>query len=786
MIKNYIKTAWRNLLRSKGFAFTNMLGLTIGITCTIFILLWVRDELNYDKFQANYDNTYVVIANRDFNNRIFTDYNMVLPLASALEKTSPQIKYAAVTTQGYDLTMRYGDGLLQKNGMTVSDHFFNMFSWKFLQGNVATAIQDPSAIVLTESAAKAIFGKQNPINQSLRIVEENRDVKVTAIVADPPGNSSFQFDFIRPFNYSDEYTKRMMDNWSGSSWRVYVQTVPGTDIKQLDKTINTLKKARDPGDQISTYFSFPMSRWRLYSEFKDGKNVGGMIEYVRLFSIIAVIILLIACVNFMNLSTARSEKRSKEVGIRKTLGGGKMQLVLQFFSESTILVLFAFLLSIGFVFLLLPAFNTLVAKELSLELNQPYFWLGSLAIILFTGLVAGSYPALYLSAFNPVKVLKGIFLPGKAAALPRHMLVVGQFVISILLISATIIVYQQIQYVKNRDRGYKAANLLMVTGTEDTEKNFRVIKDELLGSRLIASVTRSSSPITQVWWKSGAPDWNGKPAGLNLIVSGIRTDVDFSKTMGINLLQGHDFLGMPADSASVLLNRAAVEAMGLKNPIGMEMRFGDEKYNVIGVTENVVMESPYQPVDPMLTFYNPAATGVISLRFRDGVAPQNALPMVEKVFKKYNPSFPFTYQFADEEFGRKFINEELISKITNIFAGLAIFVCCIGLAGLASFTVEKRFREIGIRKVLGASIRQVLFLISKQFLTLVLISFSLAVPITWWLMYHWLAKYSFRISISIWTFAAVGCSVLLLALLVVCLNALRAATTNPIRSLRTE
>ncbi|MDM8176394.1 hypothetical protein QT327_18950 [Olivibacter sp. 47] len=284
----------------------------------------------------------------------------------------------------------------------------------------------------------------------------------------------------------------------------------------------------------------------------------------------------------------------------------------------------------------------------------------------------------------------------------------------------------------------------------------------------------------------GRPDWNGKPANLNLVVSGIRTDVDFAKTMGINLLQGHDFLGMPADSASVLLNRAAVEAMGLKDPIGMEMRFGDEKYNVIGVTENVVMESPYQPVDPMLTFYNPTATGVISLRLRDGISPQKALPFIETVFKKYNPAFPFTYQFADEEFGRKFINEELISKITNIFAGLAIFICCIGLAGLASFTVEKRFREIGIRKVLGATIKQVLFLISKQFLKLVTISFCLAVPITWWLMHQWLEKYSYRINISAWTFVAVGCLVFLLALVVVCLNALRAAITNPINSLRTE
>lgn len=785
MISNYIKTAWRSLLRSKGFALTNILGLTIGMTCALFYLLWARDEVNYDKFQVNYDQTYVVIANRDFNNRVFTDYNMVLPLAAALEKASPQVKNAVVTTQDYDITMRSNDILFQKNGMTVSEHFFDMFSWKFIQGSAATAIRDPSSIVLTESTAKAIFGKKDPINQTIRIVEENRALKVTGIVADPPGNSSLRFDFVRPFNYSEEDTRRMMDNWSSSSWRVYVQTIPGADIRQVDKTINAVKKQHDPNDKISTYFTFPMSRWRLHGEFKDGKNVGGMIEYVRLFAVIAVIILLIACVNFMNLSTARSEQRSKEVGIRKALGSGRIQLIFQFFSESTILVCFAFLLSIMLVLLLLPSFNTLVNKELTFDIGQPYLWLGALVIILFTGIIAGSYPALYLSAFNPVKVMKGV-LSGRSTVLPRHVLVVGQFVISILLISATIIVYQQIQYVKNRDMGYKPDNLLMIPGTDDTEKNFNIIKDELIRSRLVQAVTRSSSPITQVWWKSGAPDWNGKPADMSLIISGIRTDVDFTKTMGIKLLEGHDFVGLPADSSSVLLNRAAVEAMGLKNPIGMEMRFGDEKYNVIGITENIIMESPYQPVDPMLTFYNPRATGIISLRLGEGILPQKALPFIESVFKKYNPAYPFSYQFADDEFGRKFLGEELISKITNIFAGLAIFICCIGLAGLASFTVEKRFREIGIRKVLGATVNQVLLMISAQFLRLVAISFILAVPLTWWLMQNWLEKYSYRVDISAWTFFAVGVLVLLLALLVVCLNALRAATTNPIKSLRTE
>lgn len=785
MLKTYLKIAWRNLFRNKGFAFTNLLGLTIGIVCTIFILLWIQDELTYDKFHSNYNNIHVVIANRDFKNRVFTDYNMVLPLASTIQGKSPQIKNAVVTTQNYDEILSVGDAKLKKTGYTVSEHFFEMFSWKFVKGNAATAIKDPYSVVITESAAKAFFGNADPINKTIRI-DNSQDVKVTAIVADPPGNSSFQFDFIRPFNYADEDTKRRMGNWSNSSWRVYLQTVPGANMKQVDKLVNRIKKEHDAHDQISTYFTFPMNRWRLHSEFTDGKNTGGMIEYVRLFTIVAIIILLIACVNFMNLSTARSEKRSKEVGIRKTLGSDKTQLTLQFFSESMILVLIAFILSIIAVYALLPSFNLLVGKQLSISLSRPAFWLGSLTIIVFTGLVAGSYPALYLSSFNPVKVLKGTYLEGKKAALPRHILVVGQFVISILLISATIIVYQQIQHIKNRSIGYEANNLIMIPGTTDTEKNFAVIKQELLNSGMISSVTRTSSPITQVWWKSGAPDWIGKPTDLTLIISGIRTDIDFTKTMGIKMVSGNDFTGMPSDSSSILLNRAAVEAMNLTKPIGMEMRFGEEKYNVIGVTENIVMESPYQPVDPMLVFYNPNATGIISLRIKKDAALQKTMSFIETLFKKYNPAYPFEYQFVDEEFGRKFITEELISKLTNIFAGLAIFICCIGLAGLASFTIEKRIREIGIRKVLGATVQQVLALISKDFLKLVLIAFLIAVPLAWWGMHNWLKQYTYHIDISIWLFVGVGIIVLLLALTVVTLNTIRAAVVNPVKSLRAE
>jgi len=785
MIKNYFKIAWRNLFRNKGFAFTNLLGLTIGMTCTMFILLWVQDELSYDKFHKNYNNIYEVMANRNFNNQVGTDNVMVFPLASSLANAYPQIKNAVVTSGQEPHVLSNGDTKLKKKGYTVSDRFFDLFSWEFIRGKAASAINDPASIVLTASAAKALFGDADPVNKIVRM-DDNVNFKVTSVVKDAPGSSSLQFDFIIPYNYSDEGVKRNMNEWTNSSWNVYLQTTPGTDIGLLNKNINTLIKQHSPENNTSTYFAFPMNKWHLYSDFKDGKNTGGMIEYVRLFSIIGIIILLIACVNFMNFSTARSEKRAKEVGIRKTLGSAKNQLILQFFLESMILVLIAFVFSLICVYILLPAFNTLTNKSLFFPVTQLSFWSAALAIVVFTGFVAGSYPSLYLSSFNPVKVLKGTFRAGKKTVMPRHVLVVAQFVISILLISATIIIYQQIQYVKSRDMGYNSDNLIMIPTTASTQKNFTIIKEELLKTGMISAVTRTSSPITEVWWKTPGPDWEGKPANSNMIFSGMSAEADFTKTMGIKLLAGKDFSGMPSDSSVMLLNKAAVEAMGLKNPIGMQMTYNQKTYTITGITSNVVMESPYKPVDPMMIINYPDYSNSIALRLNSNIQPQKALNYIETIFKKYNPASPFEYQFADQEFGKKFIAEELINRITNLFAGLAIFICCIGLAGLASFTIEKRIREIGIRKVLGASVQQVLTLISTEFLKLVLIAFVITVPATWWIMNNWLQNYTYHTDISIWLFISVGALVLLLTLIVVSLNTFRAAVANPVKSLRTE
>ena len=786
MLKNYFKIAWRNLFRHKGFATTNLLGLAIGMTCSILIFLWVHDELSFDKFHQNYNSTYQIIANRDFKNQVFTDRNMVFPLGPALEKGYPQIKTAVeMTNNSQERVLEYGNTRLKKQGYTVSGHFFDLFTWKFIKGNPASAITDPSSIVLTESAAKAYFGNDDAINKVMKI-DNNKSVKVSAIVADPPGNSTFSFDFIQPFNYSDTVLKAQMNEWYNSSWNVFIQASPGASQASIEKIINDLKREHASHDKISTYFIFPMSKWRLYNDFKDGRNIGGMIEYVRLFTAIAIIILLIACINFMNLSTARSEKRAKEVGIRKTLGSDKQQLMWQFLFESIILTLISFVIALAAVFLLLPAFNLLVGKHLVLRLSDPVFWTGLLIIIVFTGFVAGSYPAFYLSSFNPVKVLKGTFIAGKKAILPRRVLVVSQFVISILLISATIIVYRQLEFIKNRELGYNPDNLISLPATDDLNKKFSALKNDLLSTGLFDATTRTMSPITEIWWRSPSPDWEGKPAGMNIIFSGQVADVDYVRTMGVKMLDGHSFTGTPADSGNMMLNKAAVEAMHLAHPVGALLRYGPRKYTVIGVTDNVVMETPYKPVDPQMIYYQPDNLNVISVRLKKGVSPQDGLAAMRTLVRKYDPAAFFDYHFVNQEFEKKFLSEELISKITNIFAGLAIFICCLGLAGLASFTMERRVREFGIRKVLGASVTQLLGLISQEFLRLVLIAFLIAVPLTWWAMSSWLEKYTFRVTISPWTFVTVGLLLLALTLFVVGLNTIRSAMRNPVKSLRSE
>jgi putative ABC transport system permease protein len=741
MFKSYLKIAWRNIWRNKAFSITNLSGLTIGMTCTMLILLWVQDELNWDKFHPDHQNIYQLMVNRDFNGEVNTDKSVPFPLAEELKRNFPQVKNATTDNYGSD-------------------------------------------IILTASTARSLFGDADPLGKVVRI-DNHSDYTVSAVVEDVPSNSSIQFNALLPFNPSSDFVKQASTDWVNCFSQTFIKLQPGTDVTALNKQISVLANSRGEKKNF-VYFLHPMDKWRLYSDFKHGVNTGGMISYVKLFTVIAIIILLIACVNFMNLSTAKSEKRAKEVGIRKTLGSERKQLLLQFYSESMIFSFIAFLLSVGAVFLLLPLFNSMINKELHLDILDPLFLLLAFILIVVTGLVAGSYPALYLSSFNPVKVLKGTFLAGKNASIPRKVLVILQFSISVLLISSTILVYQQIQHVKGRDLGYNPNNLISIPSSDNANKNAEVIRNELIQTGLVSAVTRTSSPVTDIWNYTPAPNWKGKPQNADLIMSAMRSDIDFGKTVGASMVQGRDFMNTPGDTSVMLLNKEAVSIMQLKEPIGMEMQYGNRKYTVVGITDNIVMTSPYAPVKPMMVLLDRRGSAFFLVRLKDGVQPQQALSHIETIFKKYNPQYPFDFSFVDQQFNQKFVTEDLIGKLTNLFAGLAIFICCMGLSGLTAFTIEKRFKEIGIRKVLGASIRQLLFLISKEFLYLVLLAALISIPVTWWLLHNWLESYEYRVTISIWLFAWSCAGVLLLTMVIVWLNSLRAALANPVNSLRSE
>jgi len=783
MFQTYFKIAWRNIWNNKVYSLTNILGLAIGMCCTILILLWVYDELNWNKFHSNYNQVYRIMANRDFNNTINTDASVPYPMATTLTKSFPEIKQGATQDYGGDIVLKHNETIIKRSGINVSSSFAQLFQWKFLQGSPENALKEPNNILITRSTAKALFGTEDAIGKTIR-TDNNTDRIVSAVIEDVPANSSITFDVLTPFNENDPYLKQISNDWVNSFHGGYIEVAPGTNITELNKKINAFASQRNNNNETE-YFLHPMSKWRLYADFKDGINTGGMIDYVKLFMIIAGIILLIACVNFMNLSTAKSEKRAREVGIRKTLGSERKQLLAQFYIESLLFSIISFALAMLAVYTFLPAFNTLIDRQINFDITHPYFVVAGVAIMFITAFIAGSYPALYLSSFNPVKVLKGTFLPGKQAAMPRKVLVVLQFSISVLLISSTILVYQQIQHVKGRELGYNPDRLVSIPSSPDANKNVEVIRNELLKTNMVSAVVRTSSPITEIWNFTPAPDWPGKPQDASLIMSAMRSEAGFGETIGTKMVMGRDLTNMPADTTAMLLNEAAVKAMGLKDPIGVQMRYGPRTYTVVGVTKNIVMASPYAPVMPMMILTGRGG-GFFQVRIKDGASTKDALAAIEKVFKTHNPQYPFDYKFVDQQFARKFLTEDLISKLTNLFAGLAIFICCLGLAGLTSYTIERRVKEIGIRKVLGASVQHVLYLISKEFLVLVLLAALISIPLAWVGLNNWLENYEYRVNVSIWVFVASCVGVLVVTFLVVWLNAWKAARANPVVSLKSE
>jgi len=793
MFTNYLKIAWRNLLKSKAYSLINILGLATGMAVALLIALWIWDELTFNTYHTNHATLAQVMTTQTFNGETGTGQAVAMPLGNELRtKYGSDFKNVSMASWNFGHILAVGDKKISKEGMWVEPNFPAMFSLKMKKGSI-NGLKDPSSILLNESVAKALFGNVNPIGKIVRL--DNKDnFTVAGVYEDLPHNTTlYTTTILLPWDKyitTEEWMKNAMTQWGNHSWQAFVQVNDNVDIARTSAKIKNasmvhLKEAEDGKEELVLQ---PMDNWRLYSEFKNGKVVGGRIQFVWLFGIIGVFVLLLACINFMNLSTARSEKRAKEVGIRKTVGSLRKQLIAQFLSESIVVAFIAFVFAIILVRVLLSFFNSLADKDMAIPWSNPSFWLFSLAFTIFTGLISGSYPAFYLSHFEPIKVLKGTFRVGRFASLPRKVLVVVQFTVSITLVIGTIIVFKQIQFAKNRPVGYTREGLIMIDmTTPDLYGHYDAIRSDLLATGVVENMAESSSPATAVYSNQIGFNWEGKDPNSLPLFGIVACTWDFGKTIGWKIKEGRDFSrDFVADSSSLILNEAAVKLTGLKNIVGKTIKWNDDNYTVVGVVKDMVMESPYSPVNPTIFTMNTGWANVITIRIKPTVSVQQALAKIETVFKKYNPGAPFDYRFTDEEYAKKFSDEQRIGNLATFFAILAIFISCLGLFGLASFVAEQRTKEIGVRKVLGASVFNLWQMLSKDFAWLVAISCLIAIPIAWYYLHQWLQNYQYRTNISWWVFIAACLGALIITLLTVSFQAIKAALANPVKSLRTE
>lgn len=794
MIRNYFKIAFRNLAKNKGYGFINIAGLAMGMAVAILIGLWIYDELTYNRTHKNYGRIAQIMQHQTFNGQIGTQSAVPFPIGAELRKNyGSDFKFVLMSTWGGRHVLALGDKKLAKNGRFIEAQAPDMLSLKILRGSAA-GLDDPYSIMLSESAAKSFFGETDPVDKALKM--DNRlNVKVTGVYEDLPYNSSFRdMQFMAPwrlFEIISPWMKTEEDPWRANSYQTLVQLHEHADMDKVSAKIKDIKVKNIRPEQLKykpEVFLNPMSQWHLYSEFKDGQRIGGQIEFVWLFGIIGSFVLLLACINFMNLSTARSEKRAKEVGIRKAIGSVRQQLIAQFFSESLMVVGLAFVLALILVLLILPQFNDIADKKLSILWSNPYFWFAGVSFSIITAVVAGSYPALYLSSFQPVKVLKGTFRTGRLAAMPRKVLVVVQFTVSVLLIIGTTVVFRQIQFAKNRPVGYERHGLLTINLlTPEIHKHFDAVRDELKKSDAVAEIAESGSPATEVWSSTSGFAWKGKDPALSVDFHFNEVSHDYGKTVGWQFKVGRDFSrAFASDSTALVVNEAAVKFMGLKNPVGEMLTWNGDPVKIIGVVKDMIVQSPYAQVNPLFYSLSTAGGSIANIKLNPDQKPNDALAKIEAVFKKYDSASPFEYRFVDEDYATKFFNEERVGKLTSFFSVLAILISCLGIFGLASFTAEQRTKEIGVRKVLGASVASLWQMLSKEFVALVIISCILSVPFAYYFLDGWLQKYQYRTEISWWIFVLASLGALVITLLTVSYQAIRAALLDPVKSLKSE
>jgi len=799
MIKNYLKIALRNLAKNKVYSFINIAGLATGMAVAMLIGLWIHDELSFDRHHANYDQIAQIMQHQTFNGEKGTQVSVPAVMGEEIHNLyGNDFKHITMSSWTSSHILAFREKKISKTGNYFEPSAPEMLSLEMLSGTRA-GLKDVYSILLSESVANAFFGTGNALDKVIKI-DNKFDVKVTGVYKDLPDNSTFKMvSYILPWELylaANPWIKKMDDPWGSNFTQMYVQLADHADLEKVSEKIRNAKQNKvSAGEKSlkSEIFLHPMRKWHLYSDWKNGINTGGKIEFVWLFSIIGIFVLLLACINFMNLSTARSEKRAKEVGIRKAVGSMRIQLILQFFSESLLVVLFAFIISLILVLLALPMFNEVADKKMSILWQNPIFWLLGLGFSLLTGVIAGSYPAMYLSSFQPVKVLKGTFRVGRFASVPRQVLVVLQFTVSVTLIIGTIIVFRQIQFAKSRPIGYDRNGLIsMHMTTPDIHDHFEAVRDELKKSGAIMEMTESNSPTTDIYNTNGGFGWEGKDPNQTIDFPNTRITYEYGKTVGWQFKQGRDFSrDFSTDSLGFVINESAAKFIGLKNKetgeiVGSVLKWNGRSFRIIGVIKDMVMQSPYQPVRPSVFHISEDPEGIMIMKLNPASSPRDALAKVEAVFRKYNPSAPFEYKFVDDEYAEKFGNEERVGKLATFFAVLAVFISCLGLFGLASFVAEQKTKEIGIRKVLGASIYNLWRMLSRDFVILVILSCIISGPIAYYLLDDWLMRYEYRTPISLWIFAFSGFGALAITLMTVSYQSIKAALMDPVKSLRSE
>jgi ABC-type antimicrobial peptide transport system permease subunit len=790
MFKNYLKTAWRNIIRTFGYSMLNVLGLATGMAVALLIGLWVYDQYSYDKFLPEYQSLYRVQRNFYSNGDTLTFQTTSLRLADALRSQVPEVQYVAQSDWMGQHGLMVGDKKLFISGAEAGVDFLKMFQYPFVYGNANTVFKDAYSIVLTQATAKALFGNENPVGKMVRFDNQN-DLKVTGVLKDLPSNSTIEFKFVVPFTYVEQTNPDIKTyghaSFSNNTLQIFVKLRPGISYAQVAPKIRNIEHTETGNtNAMYSYVTLqPMARWHLYSNYVNGQDTAGFLEYVKMFTIIGILVLVIACINFINLTTARSEKRAKEVGVRKAIGSQKKDLVIQFLSESFLLTFIAFIFSVLFVQLALPAFNPLTQGNISIPFSNGVFWLMMVGCVVITSLIAGSRPAFYLSSFNPVKVLKGRMQTGRSATLSRKILVVVQFSCSVALIISTVIIYRQIQYAKNRPTGYDINRVMKTYMNNDLTKNYTALKNELIQKGIAESVTTATSPAVDVWWHTDIDYWPGKHPGETVEMGNIYVSDDYFKAVGMNMKEGRNFTG-GYDSTSVIFNETAIKRLRLKDPVGKTITYDGKQITIVGVVKDALMLSPFGKADPTMFRTVPDPMGVMLYKLSPHIRTADAITQLTAIFNKYDPSYPYDYSFEDENYAAKFKLESLIGKLSGLFAGLAIFISCLGLFGLAAYIAEQRTKEIGIRKVLGASVQQVWLLLSKDFIVLVVISCFIASPLSFYFLQNWLMKYDYRISIGAGVFITGAVIALLITIITVSFQAIKAAVANPVESLRTE